>query len=144
MRSMIGLLVAAALLGGCAADPEMDRLMETLPVAATCGSAADLAVWLERDLDAASAVPESEKTELRARARILAAHGRALADAVERYDPAGKRNPSITMNNLRARQEALDEEHRMVFREWGVWQVAHGRRKAEEVSEIFDFAGAMR
>lgn len=138
----------ACMLAACASDPEMDRLVATLPIAATAGSAHHLATIIQQDLDAMGGeetpIDERDKAELRARARVLAHHALSLGEAVERFDPAGKRNTSITLENLLARQAALEAEYTTTFREWGIWQVQHGLRAAEEVPEIFDYTQALR
>lgn len=140
MRSMLASVpFAIIMLGGCASDPETTNLMATLPVATTVGGAHLLAGCIEADLSAQTTIAEADKAELRARAAVLASHAEKLSTAIDMYDPAGKKNTSITLGNLKARGDALEAEYRTAFREWGIWQVRHGIKKPEEVFEVFDF-----
>lgn len=144
MLALVGIvLLAAAFGGGCASGRETQNLMATLPVAGTAGSAHRLAVCIVQDLDTQPGVPEADKADLRARADVLKAHAEKLASALDRYDPKGLKNPSITLGNLRARGDALEEEYRTAFREWGYWQVRHGLREPGEVFEVFDYSEAL-
>ena len=146
IRAFASLLLVAALavLPACVSDPELDDLMATLPVAMTTGSAAHLADCIERDLDAATQIPEADKSELRARAMILRAHALRLSDAIDRHDSAKGADQPITLANLEARADALEEEHRATFREWGIWQVRFGVRAPEDVYEYFDYDRALQ
>jgi hypothetical protein len=136
---------AAALvfLQACVSDPETEDLMATLPVAAICGNAAHLAECIELDIDSAAGVPEAEKSELRARAQVLEAHALRLRDAIERHDSAKGADQPVTLVNLETRAEALDEEYRTAFREWGIWQVRNGLRTPDDTVEIFNFRRAL-
>jgi hypothetical protein len=138
------LVLVVALLAACASDREIENLTATLPFAATTGNARQLATCIEQTLDGAKDVQESDKADLRARAQILAAHADKLSTAIDLYDPAGKQNPSITLNNLRARADALEAEYRAAWREWGVWMVSHNLKKPNEIFEIFDYDEALR
>jgi hypothetical protein len=129
------LLAAASFLPGCCrtCSSETAILVETLDVAGTIGSARHLAHWSQVDVDAATNVSESEKADMRARAQILNAHADKLSDALARFDETGKTNRSITLENLKIRGRALEDETQTVLREWTVWQVRHGLKKPEEV-----------
>lgn len=128
--------------GSCSSDPECRNLMATLPAAMKTGSADQLATIIQQEMAASTQVPEAERADLLARAQVLKAHARSLGAAIDLYDPAGKKNPSITLANLNARAEALDIEYQTAFREWGIWQVRHGVKKPEEVFQVFDYERA--
>ncbi len=143
MRILIALAlvsIAGCFLPGCCRTcrSETAALIETLDVAGTIGSARHLAHWSQVDVDAAAGVPESEKADMRARAQILAAHADRLSEALDRFDETGNTNTSITLENLKIRGRALNEEYLTVMREWTVWQVRHGLKKPEEVFEYAD------
>jgi hypothetical protein len=135
------MIAAAASLSGCCAtcsDRETAALIETLDVAGTIGSARHLAKWSQVDLGSATYIPESDKADIRARAQILNAHADKLSDALDRFDPSGDTNKSITLENLKVRGRALDAEYQTVYREWTVWQVRHGRKQPTDVFEYAD------
>lgn len=118
-------------------------MIATLPIAATTGHAHHLATIVLADLAADTTIADADKAMLRARAEVLRAHAERLSSAIEHFDPQGKANPSITLANLSARAGALNEEHRLAFREWGIWQVRHGLRSAEDIVEVFDIDRAI-
>jgi hypothetical protein len=131
----------AAMAPGCTSDAETRALVETLPFAASTGNAQHLAQCIRTDLVAATGIAEADKAELRARADVLEAHAVRLGEAVDQYTT---NSGSTTLENLRARTRALEEELRGTWRAWGYWQVQHGRRSADEVSEVFDFSAGTR
>lgn len=137
-RRIVCVIAVVGALFGCAVDHETRNLTETLSIAGTVGNAHQLALYMQQDLDAATNIADADKAELRARAQLLESHARTLKTSLDRYDPAGKQNPSISIGNLKARGEALDEEYRSAFREWGIWQVRHGLKAPEDVFLIFD------
>lgn len=124
--------------GGCCSasrDPEVRRLMDTLPVASAIGQARHLAYWMQEDLKSNTPVSDADKAELRARAQILDAQAGRLEKGMEQY---GRADPGVSKRNLMIRTEALEREHLAVMREWMVWQVRHGLRQPSDVRENVD------
>jgi len=138
------LTATACSLSGCATGGSSANVEETLWVAGSIGNARQLASCIQDDLGAAVTITDDQKAQLLARAKILHSHADALCTALDRYDPYGEHPSTITIHNLRARRVALEEEYRATFREWGIWQVQHGRRAPEDVFEVFDYQEALR
>lgn len=138
------IVLAGTMVAGCAKDHEMEGLQQTLPIASIAGSAYTLAETIEESVNASTAASEADKADLLARAAVLKAHAERVSDAIRLHDPALGSKQAITLANLHARGEALEDEYRATFREWGYWQVRHGIKTPDEIFEVFDYAEALK
>ncbi len=137
-RGVPAIAMALAVVGVSACSPasrdaDSRRVFDTMPAATTIGAARHLAHWLEKDLAADTKISDADKADLRARAQILAAQAASLDDAAAAYE---RKDPGVSKRDLEHRTAALDEEYRVLMREWMVFQVRHGQRSASEVGEI--------
>ena len=82
-------------------------------------------------------VDAASRTHLNAMALVLAAHAQAMAAEIHAYKADDSETSRRTLELLRARSDALRDERIALEREWNIWQVEHGLKKAEDVELLF-------
>ncbi|MFO0783484.1 MAG: hypothetical protein U0636_07355 [Phycisphaerales bacterium] len=100
------------------------------------GSARDFAglvqTYINREF-----VDAAARTHLNAMALVVAAHAQVMAAEINAFKADDSEASRRAMELLRARSDALRDERIALEREWNVWQVEHGLKKAEDVELLF-------
>ena len=138
-HTVAALLVATTVASGCAA-PQLSAQRQREDMAWYAQDSVGFARTVTDAVDQAF-VAGNEKSALLARAAILAHHAKeqkALAQADGANAAGGSEASTLTLADLRARNDALHQERMTLEREWDVWQVQQGVKKADATELIYD------
>ena len=138
-HTVAALLVATAVASGCTA-PQLSAQRQREDMAWFAQDSAGFARTVTTAVDQAF-VPGNDKSALLARAAILAHHAKeqkALAEADVATAAGGTDASARALADLQARGEALRQERIVLEREWDVWQVQHGVKKADATEMVYD------